>query len=254
VVSRQVRGVTSATTSPDGGPWLTHASAQRYARIAGALLAVTVVGGFLGEIYVPGTFLGGDAVAVAGRIAARPSLYRLGFLAYLCEAVADIALAWVMYVLLAPVHRHLALLAAFFGIASMATFAMSELFYYVALVILGSEEFLREFSPRQVESLAALALRVYARGSGIFMVLYGIPAVIRGVLIVRSRYLPSAIGWLWVIAGCGFILRNLAMLVAPPLASDLLLAPMALATLALMGWLLAKGVDETGWKSAVGEA
>jgi hypothetical protein len=218
------------------------------------LLAVTIVGGFLGEVFIPGRFFGGDAVAVAQRISGNPTLYRLGFFAYLCEGVSDIALAWAMYVLLAPVNRHLALLAAFFGIASMAVFAFAEFFYYMALIILGSADFLHEFSRPQVESLGALALRIYGRGTGIFMVLYGIPAVIRGVLMIQSRYLPSAIGWLWVVAGGGFILRNLAMLLTPALASDVLLYPMGLATLALMGWLLVKGVDRAGWNAAVGEA
>ena len=231
----------------------TYDVAQRYARICGVLLAVTVVGGFLGEVYIPGKFLNADALALADRIAANKSLYRLGFLAYLCEGVADIALAWVMYVLLAPVNRRLALLAAFFSIASMTTFAFMEFFYYIALIVVGSNETLRAFTPQQSDSLAALALHVYARGSGVFMVLYGIPAVIRGTLMIQSRYLPRAIGWLWVAAGCGFILRNIAILVAPQLASELLLIPMGIATLALMGWMLVKGIDKAGWTAIVGE-
>ena len=65
----------------------------------------------------------------------------MGFAGYLVEAVCDVALSLILYVLLRPVHKDLALLAAFFGLVGTAAFAACELFilrrrsYWEALAI-----------------------------------------------------------------------------------------------------------------------
>src|SRR5437763_14467060 len=106
-------------------------SVQTYARIAGVLFLVSVVAGGFGEAYVPSKIIvSADATATAKNIHAFDSLFRLGFAVYLVEAVCDIALALVLYVLLRPVRKELALLAAFFGLVSTALFAVAELFYF----------------------------------------------------------------------------------------------------------------------------
>ena len=92
-------------------------SVQTYARIAGLLFLLSFVAGGFGEFYVPSKLIvSGDAAATAKNINASISLFRMSFAGYLVEAVCDIALAWILYVLLRPVRRDLALLAAFFGL------------------------------------------------------------------------------------------------------------------------------------------
>jgi Domain of unknown function (DUF4386) len=89
---------------------------QRYARIAGVLCLLSFVAGGFGEAYVPSKLMvSGDATATANNIHALGSLFRWGFAGYLVEASCDIALTLILYVLLKPVSRGLALLAAFFG-------------------------------------------------------------------------------------------------------------------------------------------
>jgi hypothetical protein len=105
-------------------------SVSTYARLAGVLFLLTIVAGSFGEFYVPSQLVvPADATATANNIVASESLFRLGFASYLVEAICDIALALILYVLLRPVRRDLALLAAFFGLVSTATFALAELFY-----------------------------------------------------------------------------------------------------------------------------
>jgi hypothetical protein len=67
--------------------------------------------------------------------------------------------------------------------------------------------------------------------------------MLRGYLIMRSQYLPSVIGILFMIGGAGFFLRSVTYIVAPSYSSPLLLIPMALAGIPLMVWLLVRGVD-----------
>ena len=68
-------------------------SIQTYARIAGALILVTTVAGFFGEVYVPSRLIvSGDATATARNITTLSLLFRLGFASYLVEALCDVAL------------------------------------------------------------------------------------------------------------------------------------------------------------------
>lgn len=75
------------------------------------------------------------------------------------------------------------------------------------------------------------------------MVFYGVAAMLRGYLIYRSRFLPRALGALLMLAGLGFVAKSFALVLAPAYASNLFMAPMFVAGLALAGWMLVKGVD-----------
>jgi hypothetical protein len=205
-------------------------SVQTYARAAGALFLLSMVGGFFGELYIPSRIMvSGDAAATATNIVESNTLFRLGFAAYLVEAACDIALSLILYVLLRPVNKNLALLAAFFGLVSTSVFAVGELFYFAASLPLGSAEYLRTFSPDQLNTLSMLSLRMYGLAAGIFMAFYGIATGLRGYLIYRSGYLPQALGILMMLAGLGFITRNFVLVLAPAYVSNVVLVPMFLA-------------------------
>ena len=125
-----------------------HGSIQTWARIAGALFLLTIVAGGFGEFYVPSKLIvSGDAAATAKNIHAYDWLFRAGFASYLVEAVCDIALTLILYTLLRPVRKELSLLAAFFGLVSTALFAVAELFYFAASMILEGGDYLKTFSP-----------------------------------------------------------------------------------------------------------
>jgi hypothetical protein len=217
---------------------------QTYARIAGALFLVSMFAGFFGELYVPSKLIVlSDASATAHNIRSSETLYRLGFAAYLVEALCDVSLSLVLYALLKTVDENWALLAAFFGLLATALFAVSELLYFGAAVVLRSADSLKAFTPDQLDGLALLLLKLYVYGGGIFMVFFGVAAMLRGYLIYRSRFLPRTLGALLMLAGLGFVAKNLALVLAPGYASNLLMAPMFVAGLALTGWMLIKGID-----------
>src|SRR5678815_20229 len=102
---------------------------------------------------------------------------------------------------------------------------------------------------RDRNSLAFLSLRIFGYGSGIAFVFYGIGSVFLAYLIFRSSFLPKALGVLLVLSGLGFVVRTLALVLAPAYASSALLVPTAVAGLALTVWLLVKGVDVRKWEA-----
>jgi len=225
-------------------------SIQTYARVAGVLFLLSMVGGFFGELYAPSRLIvSADAAATAKNIVVSNWLFRVGFASYLVEAVCDIALSLIIYVLLRPVQKNLALLAAFFGLVSTAVFAVAELFYFAPSLILGGADYLKSFSPDQLNALALLSLKMYGLGGGIFMAFYGFATGVRGDLIYRSGYLPKTLGVLMALAGLGFITNNFVLVLSPAYASDLLLLPMFLAGVSMTVWLLVKGVDVRKWEA-----
>jgi hypothetical protein len=219
-------------------------SLQTYARIAGILFLISMVAGGFGEYYAPTTLIvQGDATATAANIVAHDSFFRMGFAAYLVEAVCDIALSLVFYRLLRPVQKDVALLAAFFGLVSTAVFAVCELFYFAPSLILGGADYLKTFSPDQLNTLSLLSLKLYGYGGMIFLGFYGIATGIRAYLIYQSGYLPRFLGVIMGLAGLGFVLKNLTVVLAPAYASDFFILPMMVSGLTFTVWMLAKGVD-----------
>src|SRR5687768_5964721 len=226
------------------------ATLQRYARAAGIAMLLSIVFGFLGEMYLPGRIIvTGDAAATAANIVGHPMLFRLTFASYLVEGICDVALMVFWYILLKPVNRNLALLSAFFGIVSMVTFAVAQSSFYAASVVLRESGGMTAFTVDQRNALALLATRIAGTIAWLFLCFYAIATMLRGYLIMRSRYLPRILGILFMAGGAGFFLRSVTFLLAPAYSSPVLLMPMALAGIPMTIWLLTRGVDERVFRS-----
>lgn len=222
-------------------------SVKTYSRSVGILLVLSMLGGFFGEMYVPSLMLADDAATTAAHLRANEGLFRLGFAAYLVEAVSDVVLAWLFYVLLKPVHRDLALLSAFFGLVSTTLFAVTKMFYFAAPMFVRGSTYLTAFPPDQLDALATLFLSLYGVLSGLTMLFYGIPWIIRGYLTYKSDYLPRPLGLLMVAAGVGFVAKTITYVLVPAYSSNLLLLPMFFNALAVGSWMLVRGVHQDKW-------
>jgi len=219
-------------------------SVSRYARVAGVAMLLSIVFGLLGEMILPDRIVvARDPAATAANILGNPTLFRLTFAAYLVEALCDVALCVFFYILLKPVDKRLALLSAFFGIASMVMYAVGQSSFFASYLVLGDSPGMTSFSADQRNALAYLALRIAGTIGWLFLCLYGIASMIRGYLIARSGYLPKLLGILFIIGGACFFLRSATYLLAPKYSSPILLLPMALAGIPTMLWLLFRGID-----------
>lgn len=217
---------------------------NRYAKAAGVAMLLSIVFGFIGEMYLPRQIIvRGDAAATAANLLADPSLIRVTFAAYLVEGICDVLLAALFYVLLRPVDRNLALISAFFGLVSMLMFAVAQTSFFSASLAVRDTAGMDAFSAEQRSALAYLAIRISTTTAGLFLCMYGIASMIRGYLIARSWYLPKVLGALFVIGGAGFFLRSITWILAPAVSSPIMLIPMAVAGIPLMLWLLIRGVD-----------
>jgi hypothetical protein len=230
----------------------TEFSPQRFARVGGALYLFIIVAALFGEAYVRGRLIvWGDPTATAANILGSETLFRVGLAGEMLTCACDVALSVILYALLKPVSRILALLAAAFRLTFVAIYGVAKLFEVAALVALGSVDRLSALEPQQLHDLAYLSLRVHSYGYGVSLLFFGLCCVLFGHLIAGSGYLPRVIGILLVIGGAGYVTFSLAQMLAPSFAARWLfpwiMLPAFPAELGLSLWLLVKGVDAAKW-------
>jgi hypothetical protein len=226
---------------------------QAWARTAGILILITFVAGGFGEGYAPDRLIADSGgAATLANLMAHPALYHWSFAAYLTEAFCDIGVAVLLYLLLKPVGRGLALATLMLGLFATAFYAACELFYFaLPQVVLRHPDILAGFTTQQVNAVVQLSMYVFDYGGGFSLIFYGAGWMIRGWLMIRSGYLPKLLGGLMIAGGAGFVVHTLAQVLAPAYESGLLLLAMAPGGLLLGLWLLIRGVDAAKWEAAV---
>jgi Domain of unknown function (DUF4386) len=197
------------------------ASPQHYARIGGILYLVIGVGGVFAEAVRGRLIVRGDAAATANNILNSEMLFRVGLAGEMIVLVCDVAVAMILYVLLRPVNRNLALLAAFLRVTHAGVYGLVGLFQLAAVVLLGGDDFLQAFDSQQLQALAYLSLRLHGYGYGVSLIFFGVSLVVLGYLIFRSQYLPRVLGALLVIAGLCYLVNSFAQILAPAFAASL---------------------------------
>jgi hypothetical protein len=222
-----------------------------YARLGGWLYLVVFVAGIFAENFVRSALIvSGNATATAANIMAHESLWRIGFAADLIMVVCYVAVTLVLYVLLRPVNKNLALLAAFFGMMGNAILATDALGHFAPLLLLGSADHLKAFDPHQLQALALLSLKLHGYGYQVSGVFYGLYEFLLGLLIFKSSYLPKFLGVALIIGSLCYLSDIFALFLAPafePAISSIVLVPAALLELSLCVWLIVKGVSVPKW-------
>jgi hypothetical protein len=234
-------------------------SPQQFARLGGIAYLIIILAGGLGEVYVRGTLVvSGDAPATADNIMASPLLWRAGIAGDLLMHICDVVMMLVLYVLLRPVSRSLALLGLLCHATSIAVLVINKLNMLVPLLLLGDADYLKAIDPAEAQALAYVAIRTHAHGFNFGLIFFGLACLVRGYLIHRSGYLPRLLGTLLVAAGACYLFNGFAVILAPSFSANLfpwILLPSFVAELALALWLVAKGVDMEQWNArALGPA
>ena len=226
-------------------------SPQVLARIAGALYLFIIVVGIFGEAFVRERLIvSGDAAATAANIRSMDSLWRFGIGSELLLLNCAVASTWILFVLLRPVSRDIALLATLFNLVAIAVEAAIQLLLLAALFPLGTASYLSAFAPPQLFAITSLALKLHGYGFGISLLFFGWVCIIWGYLIFRSGYFPKAIGVLMQIAGVCYLLNSYTLILAPSLANQMfpaILVPSFIGEASLCLWLLVKGVNLVEW-------
>ena len=221
------------------------------ARSAGLLLLLGFAVGAFATTY-PQTvlFVTGDAKATAANIVAGNSLFRFGIICFLVSSLLNTAQTYSFYRLLRPAGPGLVLLAVMFQVISTTGFAMSQVPYYSVLPILSGADYLKTFSPDQLNSLALLSLRVSKFNKVLFELHFGAGFMLFGYIMFRSGFLPKLVGILVAIGGASFMGMAIVAVLGLRQATLPLLMSFTLTTILVALWLLIKGVNEAKWQES----
>jgi hypothetical protein len=231
---------------------IAEASLRPRARITGVVYLLYFLTAIIGEFFLRGLVVDGDAAATANNILAHESLFRLGLATGLISTAFYVAVTALFYDLFKAVSRSLSLLAAFFSLVGCAILAFASLFQLAPLVVLGGSQYLSVFKVEQLRALALMFLELNTQAGNICVVFFGVYCLLIGYLIFRSTFLPRLLGVLMALAGLGWL-----TFLSPPLANHLSpynLVLGFLAELALMLWLLVRGVNVQRWKEQASAA
>lgn len=104
---------------------------------------------------------------------ASESLWRMAFASEIVMLVCDVAVAMILYVLLKPVNKNIALLAAFFRLMHVAIYGITGLTNVAALLLLCGDDYLTAFQPNQLHALAFLFIKLHGEGYDLALVFFG---------------------------------------------------------------------------------
>ncbi len=227
-------------------------SPQLYARLGGVLYLLLIFVGMFSVIFVRGKLIvAGNAAATAANIIASPSLWRTGVFTDLTMHVLDVPVMLIIYLLLRPTHKHLALLALLFTLVQTAVSVANKMNLLSALFFLGNAGYLKAFPPHQLEALSYLSLRLHDYGFGVALIFFGFACLVEGYLIYRSGYLPKTIGVLMGIAGMCYLTQSTSLILFPAFAAVIfpaIMLPCFVAELSFSLWLILRGVRIQKWQ------
>jgi len=198
-----------------------------------AVLAANANFGIMQTLIVPG-----DAQATTENIIGSSGSFRLAIISFLGVAALDVVVAWALFVILRSANRSLSVLAAWFRIVYAAIFAFSltKLWgVYQLLTSAGSSQGNEAFT-KVLEGIGA-----FQKGWDIGLILFGIHLLLLGWISVRFGTIPKWLGALLAIAGAGYLIDSIGILLSP--SYSLSLGEYTFfGELVLIFWLLWKGV------------
>jgi hypothetical protein len=221
------------------------------ARVAAFLLLVLAPLSVFGMIYVPSMLIvPGDAATTARNIMASESLFRLGIASTLLGQIIGIFWTLVLYQLLKPVNKNMAVLMVIFNLLIVPITMLNELNQFAVLLLSSSADYLRVFTPGQLHALVSLFLNLHDYGIKIAGLFWGLWLFPYGFLVFKSGFLPRFIGILLMIGCFGYVIQSFVGFLSPNLEvyTALLSVLTSSGELLLPLWLLFKGVKVEQWK------
>ncbi len=225
---------------------------QHYARLCGFFYLYIIVAGIFAELFVRAKLvIPTDAGATAHNILSHESLFRIGFSGEILHLSFDVMVAVILYALLRPVDRSIALLAAFMRFACDLILAVASMSHFAALKLLHGGAALESFSSGQLHSLALWVMNLHGDAYAISLVFFGFACLALGHLLFYSDFLPKALGVLLALAGVCYLFTSFAQFLDPAFAQRLFpvfFIPCFVGELGFALWMLVKGVKVEKWR------
>jgi hypothetical protein len=216
------------------------------AKVVGCIYLIAMATSIFAQAYARGPLIvAGDAVQTAINIAASERLFRIGSIIHLLTFASDAMLAVALYIVLKPVNRSVALLAASWRLVDCGILAVNLLNDFAILQVVSGAEYLRAFDTKQLQALARLFYNIEGAGFQIGFVFLGLGSTVFSYLWLKSRYVPRGLAAWGILASLVLAFGTLTIMLFPRLGAGVgltYMAPMFFYEVGMGLWLLVKGL------------
>lgn len=214
------------------------------ARVAGALFLLLMACGVFGEFNGRGSLItDNDPAKTATAILNHLLLFRVGIVSDLVAFTGDIGMAVALYVVLRPVGRNLALLAAFWRVAEAAALGVITLNSLTMLSLLTDARYAAVFSNQQIQSLVWLFNDTHDAGYNIGLIFLSLGCIVFSWLFLKSRYIPRLLAGFGLLSYTVMLAGTIVTIVWPanPMGANFD-TPAGLYEIIVGLWLLLRGI------------
>src|SRR6266700_7319814 len=224
-------------------------SQRTAAKVAGLsyLLTIAIVVfanyALLNPLIVPG-----NAAETARNIVTHETQFRIVAVCFLIYSAGVVVLLTALYLILRPVNRGLALVAALFRLVFALLWLLTTLNLLNALRLLGSASYLQVFEADRLQVLARLNVAATFDDYYVGLPFFGLAATVCAYLWLKSNYIPKRLAVFGVISSAWCVICAFVFLIFPhfnKIVNDYWFdSPMAIFEMVLSFWLLFKGLRE----------
>ena len=223
-------------------------SPQKTARVAAFVFLIVFGLGISAELFVRGDIIvPGDAATTVNNIMASESLFRLSLVSDLIRQMFLLLLVLVLYKLLKPVNKNIALLMVIFALVSIPITMLNELNHFAILLLSSGADYVTAFEADQLHTLVMFFLDLREYGTfipGIF----SLWLFLQGYLVFKSGFLPRILGILLMIGGICYPIHAVLFFLFPNSDATILGVFAFIGEVLFYLWLLIKGVNVEQWE------
>lgn len=174
-------------------------------------------------------------------IISNKTLFISGIFSYLITFTGDIVLSRALYILLAPVNKHISLLSALFRLFFSAI-ALAALLNLVTVFQLlnTNESIVTSGQQAQLDAQIMLCLKTFKSSYHFGIIFFGVHLILLGYLVIKSDYINRIMGVVLIISGIGYLTDAVKPFLFPDFNSSIITITF-FGELIFMFWLLIKG-------------
>lgn len=222
---------------------------NKTARIAGLIYLGIVLTGIFSLMYVPFRLIRHDDASVTFQnLANNEMLFRFGVAGGLLCYTFFLFLPLFLYRLLKEVNANMAKIMVLAAVISVPMYFINAQNQLTVLSLIKSHSYLKSASAEQIQAQVLLYIDHYNSGMRLIHIFSGLWLYPFGYLVVKSGFLPKALGVLLILGCFGYLINFLSHVLIPGYSAlgiaSYISLPASIGEIGTCLWLLFIGVKE----------
>ena len=221
-------------------------SQRKAAKVAGFTLIFAIAIVVISNYSVTFRFIVPNAAETARNLIAHETAFRFNIFCNLIYLVTLILMSTSLYVLLKPINKNFALVAAFTRFVYAFIWAIMAINTFYAIRLLGDSTYLSAFNTDQLQTMSKLHLSSSWDAYYVGLPFWGLASTVCSYLLFKSKYIPKTLAAFGIVSSTWCLFCAFTYLIFPEYGNivhiGLFDVPMTIFELILGFWLLLKGL------------